>query len=194
MPDPAPSKAQLRSELRQRRQALSAQQQAAAALTVAGHCQQLPGFATAVRIGLYLARDGEIDTTPLSTLCRDRGMQLFLPVIGVDNSLSFALWDSDSSLHNNRYGIPEPASDAPRCPPAELDIVILPLVGWDRQGGRLGMGGGFYDRTLAGVTGPLRVGVAHTVQEVDSIPQEEWDVCLDYIATESALNRCQQRL
>jgi 5-formyltetrahydrofolate cyclo-ligase len=194
MPDPAPSKAQLRSELRRRRRALNAQQQLAAAQAVAAHCRQLPGFSNAHRIALYLAQDGEIDTTPLNAICRKLNMQLFLPVIGTDNSLSFARWDNDSQLKANRYGIPEPPGDAWRCPTEELDILIMPLVGWDRRGGRLGMGGGFYDRTLAGVSGPLRVGLAHAIQELEDIPREEWDICVDFIATDTALHHCQETL
>ena len=191
MPDRAPSKAQLRRELRQRRQGLSKQNQVAAARAVASQCLQLPGFSSCHRIALYLAQDGEIDTSPLSTICRDQSMQLFLPVIGGDNSLSFANWQQDSPLLDNRYGIPEPPDEASRCPVDQLDIVFMPLVGWDRSGGRLGMGGGFYDRTLAGINGPLRVGLAHAIQELGEIPREAWDICLDFVATETTLHRCQ---
>jgi 5-formyltetrahydrofolate cyclo-ligase len=66
----------------------------------------------------------------------------------------------------------------------------MPLVGWDRQGGRLGMGGGFYDRALAGIKGPLLVGLAHAVQEVPQVPIDDWDVPLDFVVTESALHQC----
>ena len=68
-----------------------------------------------------------------------------------------------------------------------LDIVFLPVVGWDRRGGRLGMGGGYYDRTLANISGPLLVGLAHDGQQVDDIPRESWDVALDYVATDTDL-------
>jgi 5-formyltetrahydrofolate cyclo-ligase len=191
MPDRAPSKAQLRRELRQRRHSLSTQSQLAAARAVASQCLKLPGFSHCHRIALYLAQDGEIDTTELSTSCRAQGKQLFLPVIGSDNSLSFANWQPDGPLHNNRYGIPEPPEEASRCPADQLDIVFMPLVGWDRTGGRLGMGGGFYDRSLAGVNGPIRVGLAHAIQELEEIPREAWDICLDFVVTETTLHHCQ---
>jgi 5-formyltetrahydrofolate cyclo-ligase len=64
-------------------------------------------------------------------------------------------------------------------------------VGWDLYGGRLGMGGGFYDRTLSGISGPLLVGLAHDSQRVEEVPQESWDIRLDYIATDAALYRRQ---
>jgi 5-formyltetrahydrofolate cyclo-ligase len=66
-------------------------------------------------------------------------------------------------------------------------------VGWDGHGGRLGMGGGFYDRTLSGISGPLLVGLAHENQQVDEIPLENWDIALDYVATDVGLYACQQK-
>ena len=190
MPDSSPSKAQLRSTLRRRRQALSADQQDLAARAASNHIAELPGWRNAQRIALYLAADGEIDTTPLSELGRAQHKQLFLPVIKADNSLGFAEWRPDSPLSTTRFDIPEPPAQASRCPAENLDIIFLPLVGWDLQGGRLGMGGGFYDRTLAGLTGPLLVGLAHANQQVDCIPREEWDIPLNFIATDTALHFC----
>jgi 5-formyltetrahydrofolate cyclo-ligase len=192
MPTPKPSKAQLRSTLRHRRQALNADQQGLAAGAVSGHVAELPRWATAQRIAIYLAGDGEIDTTPLCQLARAQHKQLFLPVIEADNSLGFAEWLPDSELCTNRFGIPEPPARARRCPAADLDIVFLPLVGWDLQGGRLGMGGGFYDRTLAGIVGPLLVGLAHANQQVDCIAQEEWDISMNFIASDAFLHCCRE--
>lgn len=190
MPHTNLSKAQLRNTLRRRRQALSAEQQRLAAQAITGVIANLPHWRAAQRIAVYLAADGEIDTTALSELGRAQQKQLFLPVIEADSSLSFAAWLPDSALSTNRFGIPEPPVHASRCPVEELDIVFLPLVGWDLRGGRLGMGGGFYDRTLAGVAGPLRVGLAHANQQVACIPCEEWDISLDFIATDAALHIC----
>jgi 5-formyltetrahydrofolate cyclo-ligase len=192
MPDPSLSKSQLRSALRHRRQALSSDQQRLAAQAVSGHIVQLPQWRTAQRIALYLTADGEIDTTPLSALGRAQHKQLFLPVIEADNSLRFAEWRPDSVLSKNRFGIPEPPAQARHCPAQDLDIIFLPLVGWDLQGGRLGMGGGFYDRTLAGITGPLLVGLAHANQQVECIPREEWDISLNFIASDAALHFCKE--
>lgn len=182
-------KSQLRSALQQRRRTLSASAQRAAAQALTNSVVDLPNWASAQRIALYLSADGEIDTKPLEKLARGLGKQLFLPVINSDSSLSFAHWHVDDSLLNNRYNIPEPPAAATRCAVAELHIIFLPLVGWDMHGGRLGMGGGFYDRTLSGISGPLLVGLAHDSQRVEEVPQESWDIGLDYIATEAALYR-----
>ena len=187
MPDSRQKKLRLRSELRERRRALTEQAQAAAAATAAQHIIALPQWPHARRIAVYLAADGELDTGPLTDFARRQGKQLFLPIIQPDNSLSFARWHSGDSLTRNSLGIPEPGPDASRCPARELDIIFLPLVGWDRQGSRLGMGGGFYDRSLAGIHGPLLIGLAHSCQEAEQIPQEDWDIPLDYIATDDAL-------
>jgi 5-formyltetrahydrofolate cyclo-ligase len=143
-------------------------------------------------VALYLAADGEIDTAAVATLARDADKEIYLPVICEDESLGFARWVRGAELTPNRYNIPEPPSGAIHREPDALDIILLPLVGWDRSGGRLGMGGGFYDRTLANVHGPVLVGCAHGVQEVDHLPLEAWDVRLDFVATESALHDCRE--
>lgn len=188
MPDTKNVKTQLRNSLRERRNSLSLAAQSTAAQALLDAVTALPIWTSAKRISLYMASDGEIATGPLVAMARRLGKELFLPVISAHNHLDFAHWRAEETLSNNRYNIPEPPRTATRCPAAELDIIFLPLVGWDRYGGRLGMGGGFYDRTLAGISGPLLVGLAHGSQEVEEIPLEHWDIRLDYVATDSALH------
>ena len=190
MPDPSPDKVRLRRLLRDRRRALTREQQAAAARSVADRVAALDPWRRARRVALYLPADGEIDTALLAAEARREGKALFLPVIRDDDSLAFAGWEQHAPLAPNRFGIPEPPAGAVRCDPGELDVICLPLVGWDRSGGRLGMGGGFYDRTLAGVEGTVLVGLAHACQEVGKLPLQDWDVRLDYVATDAALHCC----
>ena len=192
MRDTNPSKAELRSTMRQRRRNLDPLQQDTAAIAVAKSATELPNWQQARRIALYLATDGELDTQPLASLARNTGKQLFLPVIDSEDSLHFAAWQTDRPLINNRYHIAEPDTHAPRCSIAELDIIFLPLVAWDRSGGRLGMGGGFYDRALSGVSGPLLVGLAHTLQRVEQVPRENWDIKMDYMATDAGILNCRR--
>jgi 5-formyltetrahydrofolate cyclo-ligase len=198
MPDSPSSKTQLRNQLRQQRRKLSPERQAKAGAAAAALVPQLASWPRAKRIGLYLANDGELETGPLARLCRETGKTLFLPVISADKRLSFATWTGADPLMPNQYGIGEPAADSPRCAPQELDIIFLPLVGWDRSGGRLGMGGGYYDRTLAGLeqegcgAGPLLVGLAHALQEVARVPRESWDVAMDFVVTNRDLHDCRQ--
>lgn len=187
----SPSKTELRSTLRQRRRRLDEEQQQAAARSLCHHVEMLPAWPAARCVALYLAADGEIATEFIGSRARTLGKTVFLPVIGSDNTMEFAEWTKSCQLATNRYGIPEPPRDAARCPAAELDIIFLPLVGWDRCGGRLGMGGGFYDRTLAGLSGPVLAGLGHTQQEVPEVPREAWDVPLHFVVTDTELVRCQ---
>ena len=190
MTQSAPGKTALRNTLRQRRRRLDDEQQRAASLAVSHHVEMLPAWPGAHRIALYLAADGEIATEFIGRRARALGKRLFLPVIGEDRHMDFAEWTESCSLEANPYGIPGPPADATRCPAAELDIIFLPLVGWDRSGGRLGMGGGFYDRTLAAVSGPVLAGLGYAEQEVQEVPRDEWDVPLHFVVTDTELVRC----
>ena len=189
MVDTSSSKARWRSAMRQRRNALSSREQQAAAQALIHTVARLGAWAAARRIAVYLAADGEIDPQAVVRMARDGGKQVFLPVIEESNCLGFARWDSDTRLLPNRLRIGEPPAEAARCAVADLDIIFLPLVAWDRCGHRLGMGGGFYDRTLSGVSGPLLVGLAHSCQQMGSVPRDPWDINLDFIATDVALHR-----
>ena len=108
MSDTNPRKTQLRKNLRRRRSELSPAQQLAASRALTNSIIKLPTWTNAQCIALYLAADGEIDTRPLEELARSIGKQLFLPIISDDDLLSFARWNADDSLLNNRYNIPEP--------------------------------------------------------------------------------------
>lgn len=184
------SKSELRASLRERRRSLDAQMRTAAARAVCEHIATMPNWQDARRAGLYIANDGELDTAPLAALCRGSDKRLFLPIMGNDKTLSFAPWHADTLLLRNSYGIDEPPATAARIEAGELDIIFLPLVGWDRQGNRLGMGGGYYDRSLAAVKGPLLVGLGYSAQELPEVPHDQWDVRLDIVVTEDRLHYC----
>jgi 5-formyltetrahydrofolate cyclo-ligase len=192
MPDAKPKKDQLRSSLRQHRKSLDPGEQHRAAHALVDSVSDLDTWTNAQNIAIYLANDGEIDTGPLVKRGRALNKQLFLPIITPDDSLEFGAWLPGDTLPLNRYGIGEPSADATRCPATELDIIFLPLVGWDHRGGRLGMGGGFYDRALSGVSDPALVGLAYTHQQVERIPAEQWDVLLHFVATDTALHHCRE--
>ena len=182
-------KASLRLMLRQRRAALSDTQQRNAAVALRDRVTTLPAWAGARLIAIYVANDGEIDAGPLGSRARDAGKQVYLPVIADGTTLEFARWETGAKLVANRYGIPEPPPATVRCPLSELDIVFVPVVGWDPLCNRLGMGSGFYDRALSSCRGPLLVGLAHECQRIEELPRESWDVGMDYIATDAALYR-----
>jgi 5-formyltetrahydrofolate cyclo-ligase len=190
MSRPAQIKSQLREQLRKRRLQLSAEQRHAAALAATNNAERLLEWQSSRHVAVYLHTNGELETGLLQRSCRAQGKFLYLPVIRQDQSLEFALWAEAAELRPNRYGIDEPGPSAPRVGAEDLDIVFVPLLGWDRAGNRLGMGGGFYDRTLAGVKGPLRVGLAYDCQRLEGILPEPWDVPMDYVVTELTVNDC----
>jgi 5-formyltetrahydrofolate cyclo-ligase len=189
----------LRGELRARRQALSAAERIAAANGVANSLEQLAEFIVDTRIAGYWAIDGELPLHVVVANLMRRGQQYCLPCVVGPRELRFAPWRSGVVLESNRYGIPEPVcSEAELLAPQALDVVLLPMLGFDRRGHRLGYGGGYYDASLAflrdrtEVATPLLVGIAYSAQQLDAIEPAEWDVRLDYIATENELIDCWQ--
>lgn len=194
------SKADLRRELKRRRRALTPEQQAVASRHLCRRLKSLPEVRRARRIGLYLPLNGEIDPTPLIGWLRQRKVDIYLPVLRplADNSLWFVAYRPDTPMIRNRYRIWEPAAgfSARRCnrlPTWALDCMIVPLVGFDSRANRMGMGGGFYDRSLAFMRhrgpAPTLIGVAHTCQQVEALPTEPWDIPLGAIVTDRAVIR-----
>lgn len=187
----------LRASLKQSRQTLSAEQQA----TAAGSLFKLIGnedfFRVSQRIAFYIAFDGEVDPKLLLDLALSEGKSCFLPVISTDNPefMSFAAYDAHSTLRTNAFGIAEPAAPQILSPPTNFDVVFVPLVGFNEQCYRLGMGKGFYDRTFSFKifnrrSRPLLIGLAHECQLVEgSFPVESWDVRLDAVATDEKIYR-----
>lgn len=183
----------LRQRIRQERRALTPRQQRQHAQALKRRlCTQL-WFRKAKRIALYLPNDGEISPEPLIQLCWSLGKQVYLPVLHpiAHNRLWFIRYTPATRLRLNTYRILEPQQTAaPRCSAWALDLVFLPLVAFDEQGGRLGMGGGYYDRTFAfklaetGLQGPKLVGLAHELQKQPALEVAFWDVPLFAIATE----------
>ena len=181
----------LRNALRQRRRGIPATAQKKAALALLDAVVELPQWNGARRIALYTAFDGEVDPTPIAESALASGKTVCLPVVGPDTTLQFRDWDGQQALEQNRYGIAQPLDGAPDVM-GSIDIIFLPLVAFDLNGNRLGMGKGYYDRALAKARQVTRVGLAHTCQQVERLTPESWDVPLDYIATDTALHRVEQ--
>ncbi len=188
------AKAELRATLRERRRALSPATQTASAEVVAREVESMAQWHNAHRLGLYLPTDGELSTLPIIAAARHLGKAIYLPRLLNKTEMAFAQWREDQTLQANRYGIDEPAADAPRVSVTGLEILFLPLVAWDSSGGRLGMGAGYYDRALAPRLTqermPLIVGLAYAQQEVPRVPRERWDVPMDWVVTELGVLEC----
>lgn len=193
------SRQQLRSEIRQRRNSLTLAQQKVASIQLLTQVNKLfDGMTTAPhRVALYLTNDGEIDTGPLIEQLKEREFDLLLPVLHpfTKGVLNFQSVDHTTVWYNNKYRIQEPKPDASRIGPINtIDVIFMPLVAFDSAGNRLGMGGGYYDRTLAQLANnqrcqhrPLLIGLAHDCQEVTQLPVEPWDIPIDAIVTPTRL-------
>ncbi|MEP6389598.1 MAG: 5-formyltetrahydrofolate cyclo-ligase [Halioglobus sp.] len=186
----AQHKTRLRQQLRQRRQRLSATERDAAASMIAAHTLALANWSQISSVAVYLTNDGEADPLPLATLALGQGKHLFLPVIQTDNSLRFARWEPGDNLVENKYGIGEPEPHIQPVSVATIDLLCMPVVGWSHDGTRLGMGGGFYDRTLEIPSDTTTLGLGFECQHCDEIPREPWDVRLQWVATEAYLHQC----
>jgi len=180
----------IRQHLRKQRNSLSPLQQIKAAKSCAQKSIQLAAIQNANNIALYLKNDAELDPQPLIEALWKLNKCLFLPVIKdfTNGLLHFAPYFPNSPMTHNKYGIAEPITDQ-SIAISSIDVIFIPLVGFDEDGNRLGMGGGFYDRSLAGISSEntLKVGLAYQQQKIDSLPSEDWDQPLDMIITESTI-------
>ena len=179
----------IRQYMRQQRNQLSPQQQLQAARDLSKNVLRQPWFQRAQNLALYLANDGEMDPIVVMEKARYRGKNILLPCLNPSKSGYLCFAPDDGPQIKNKFGILEP--DPKRntlLPVKQLDVVFMPLVAFDEQSGRLGMGGGFYDRTFeflkqSGLNKPKLIGLAHEFQKVAALPIETWDVPLDGIIT-----------
>lgn len=182
----------IRKHVRNLRRDISDEQQQLAAVQAADHALNFAPVQQAKHIALFLSVDGEINTRPLIAKLWQRKQQVYLPVLHPFSAgqLLFLRYDENTELKINRLRIPEPPLDIRNLLPlSELDVLIVPLVAFDASGQRLGMGGGFYDRTLQNWQqhGFMPIGLAHDCQQVDTLPIEEWDIPLPALITPSKI-------
>ncbi len=188
--NPDPDRQALRRELRERRRSLPAATRIKAAELLADRLLALPFAPASGRVAGYWAMDGEIGLHAWQVHL-PTSLDYCLPVLHEDGRLRFAPWRPGEALATNRYGIPEP--DVPASAwlePQHMALVVLPLVGFDAHGQRLGMGGGWYDRSFAfrqaAAAPPWLVGAAFAAQQLDAIDAQAWDVALDAVCSEDA--------
>ncbi|HDX8747010.1 TPA: 5-formyltetrahydrofolate cyclo-ligase [Klebsiella michiganensis] len=181
---------QIRQQIRQRRRALTPEQQTQFALQAADRMMAYPPVLLAQTVAVFLSFDGELDTRPLIDQLWRAGKRVYLPVLHPfsPGNLLFLHYHPSSDLVVNRLNIREPKLDVRDVLPlSQLDALVTPLVAFDAAGQRLGMGGGFYDRTLQNWRQHRLqpVGYAHDCQQVDALPTEQWDIPLPAVITPS---------
>lgn len=172
-------------------------------------------YQTSEAIAFYWPNDGEIDPMPLLEAAYLSGKQCFLPVLQNEKNLAFIEYQPEDALIPNRFGIMEPNASNERneshkrqtLPPHLLDLVMVPLVAFDRFGQRLGRGAGYYDKTFAFTRNvdnkenlkkvnnksewnrPILLGLGYEFQQVEALPQESWDIVLYGVATDENFYR-----
>ncbi|MFT4807746.1 MAG: 5-formyltetrahydrofolate cyclo-ligase [Paraglaciecola sp.] len=180
----------IRTDYRKKRQELSYQEQSIAANNLLKTCLASTTLEKAKTIACYIANDGEIDPIAIINYCWQQGKCVLLPVLHPFSKghLLFVKYHSNSPTRKNCYGISEPIVTCTNlCTLANIELILTPLVAFDKMGNRLGMGGGYYDRTLA----PIRrdslqtqlIGLAHTCQQADMLQTDNWDIPLNGIST-----------
>ncbi|HEB58263.1 MAG TPA: 5-formyltetrahydrofolate cyclo-ligase [Gammaproteobacteria bacterium] len=189
----------LRQQIRQARRQIPARQRLEAIARFTDHVAHSEVFRRAHAVAFYLPNDGEMDLRPLMQLAWQQGRQCYLPVVGMpyENRLWFMPWTPDTPLAPNRFGIPEPTlrRHLRWYRNFTLDLALVPLVAFDAEGHRLGMGGGYYDRSFAYLRHrrhwcrPHLMGAAFALQEVPSLQTRPWDVPLNSVVTEDGLRR-----
>jgi len=199
MAQPTPETRAARRRLRALRLALPTPVRAAAERAIADALRRMGAFRRGRRIAIYLAMPGEVDPATILRDARRAGCEIFVPQVASRRRgrMNFVPLRPDTLLRPNAYGIAEPVARAgEQVRPLELDLVLMPVVGFDRDGNRLGMGAGYYDRALKHRRDAARhwrrprlVGLAFACQEVESIVRSPWDVTLDAVVTERGVVR-----
>jgi len=187
----------LRTHIRQQRRTLSDAERENAAFLLCERVASSRIYQHSKHIAFYLSNDGEMDLSLLIKHAWQQGKQVYLPVLAEPNTqkLWFIPYTPTTKLKNNRFGIAEPvhSSRTRLRKTLSLDLILMPLVAFDQQGNRVGMGGGFYDRSLAFLKNrqhwhkPNLLGVAYELQKQEQLEINPWDIPLQAIATEKKL-------
>lgn len=182
----------LRKNMIKMRKTLSPPIQTSESQKICSQVKRLLPYKKAKHVALYFAINKEVDLSELWHDALATGAVCYFPVINEDSSLSFLPATPDTPLKLNRFKIKEPnVSKELALPINEFDLIMIPLVAFDKRCTRLGMGSGYYDRTLAHRTKGLLLGVAYPFQYVDHISPNPWDVPLDGVVTSNSIYWCQ---
>jgi len=179
----------LRQLLRKKRLDISPSDRVKFAKQLLLQAQNIVNFENGQKVALYLPNNGEIDPKYIEKFLKNEGISTYLPILD-DKSLKFA--KIGKNFRKNRFGIKEPIS-TDIINANQLDILFMPLVGFDQNKNRLGMGGGFYDRTLSfkkqqpSFKNPKLIGLAFDCQQIEQLEAQDWDVPLDGIITPSKI-------
>lgn len=191
---PSPlSKVKFRKELRARRRALSVAEHARRSDLAASAITRLAAFKAGARVAVYLPFDREVNTAAILVAARRRGVHIFVPAVADLRHRRLRFHPLSGKTRRGVFGICVPHRRGRWTAPRWFDLIVVPLVGIDGAGRRLGMGGGFYDRALRfrrerrQWLGPRLVGLCFDCQRAETVFADPWDLRLDSLATESGL-------
>lgn len=183
----------IRNIIKEKRSQLSEKELSLTSKAIAERIRSFKFSKELTKIGIYYAVNNEVDVHPLCEILWQENKRVYLPIVE-KKKLLFGEYRNISNLKNNRFKIPEPIVGLESQISAfELDLIFMPLVAFDPMGNRIGMGGGFYDRTLDNkqldndLKKPILVGVAYEFQKQNQIQPNPWDIPLDMIFTESKI-------
>lgn len=189
-------KPEFRRKIREKRQQLAEPAISIAAKQVAAQLMVLPQLIDAKNIAYYLPTENELDPRFVAEYETLQNKQFYLPVLEpTSKNLAFYAYKFNEDLFENKYGILEPETEGKTAIAChELDIIFVPLVGFDPHGNRLGRGAGYYDRTFATLDfsakkRPLLIGLAYEFQKINQIEPDDWDIPMDLIITEKTVYR-----
>lgn len=176
----------IRQILRQRKEAMNPEDRLEKSKRVCHHLMTLIQDGETVMV--YTSKEKEVNTTPLITTLFERGNPVIVPIIVKDDiSLRLSYLRDFSVLVPSTFGVPEPIGNEILATGQNVDTIILPMLGFDRTGGRMGYGAGYYDRFLAKNQNVRKIGIAFACQEYDNMPVDENDIPMDYIITEKGI-------
>jgi 5-formyltetrahydrofolate cyclo-ligase len=180
------AKNRIRQHLRQCKESLTQKERLAKSTRICGSLLDLISDGETVMV--YTSKEKEVSTVPLITTLLERGNPVVVPIIvKEDVSLRLSYLNDRSVLVPSTFGVPEPIGSEIPADPGDIDMIVLPMLGFDRKGGRIGYGAGYYDRFLEKNPALRKIGIAFACQEVNELPVDENDIRMDYIITENGI-------
>lgn len=180
----------LRRQARRARAAMGVVARASATGRVVAHVLDSVAWSQAGCVAGYVAVGDELDPRALLSEAHARGKRVALPRVEAPGEMSLRDWSPGQALVPGALGILEPAADTPVVKPDAVGLYLLPGLAFDAHGGRLGYGGGFYDRLLAHAPDAVRMGLCFAVQRVVDLPVQDHDVRVQWLVTEEGVTRC----
>jgi len=182
----------LRRQMREARRQLPTQMQTEAAQAVYRALLGFEPFISARSVMAYAACRGELSLQPVIEYALEQGKTLLMPRCEAPGVMTARRVSAMKALSCGAYGLLEPAESSEIVPPGEIELILAPGAAFDRRGGRIGQGGGYYDRFLQ-KTDAMRVGVCHSFALLDAAPAEAHDVRMDFIVTPQGIVRCAEK-